>query len=41
VNALELSGLFVGVGFILTWWLAIPVGCLVGVVYTTRRRTST
>lgn len=39
-NALELSGLFVAVGFILTWWLAVPVGCLVGVVYTARRQTS-
>ncbi|MFC5280100.1 hypothetical protein ACFPM1_15220 [Halorubrum rubrum] len=36
-NALELSGIFIAVGFILTWWLAIPVGCLVGVVYTARR----
>lgn len=40
-NALELSGIFVAVGFILTWWLAIPVGCLVGVVYTARRQTAT
>ena len=40
-NALELSGLFVAVGFVLTWWLAIPVGCLVGVVYATRRQTAT
>ena len=40
-NALELSGLFVAVGFILTWWLAIPVGCLVGVVYPARRKNST
>ena len=36
-NAPELSGIFVTVGFMLTWWLAIPVGCLVGVVYTARR----
>jgi hypothetical protein len=40
-NALELSGLFVAVGFILTWWLAIPVGCLVGLVYAIRRPTAT
>lgn len=40
-NALELSGLFVAVGFILTCWLAIPVGCLVGLVYAARRPTAT
>lgn len=39
-NALELSGLFVAVGFVFTWWLAIPVGCLLGVVYTARRPTA-
>jgi hypothetical protein len=40
-NALELSGIFVAVGFILTWWLAIPMGCLMGVIYTARRPTAT
>lgn len=38
-NALGLSGFFVLVGFMLTWWLAIPVGCLVGLVYAARRST--
>ncbi|WP_049919997.1 hypothetical protein [Halobiforma nitratireducens] len=38
-NALELSGLFVAVGFMLTWWLAIPVGCLVGLIHAARHPT--
>lgn len=41
VNALELAALFVGVGFVLTWWLTIPIGCLVGVVYTASRPSAT
>lgn len=40
-NAVELSGIFVAVGFILTWWLAIPVGSLIGVAYTARRPHTT
>jgi len=38
-NAVELSGLFVAIGFMLTWWLAIPVGCLVGLIYAARHPT--
>ncbi|WP_049923729.1 hypothetical protein [Halopiger djelfimassiliensis] len=33
----ELSGLAVLVGFALTWWATIPVGCLTGLVYVTLR----
>ncbi|CAI50896.1 uncharacterized protein NP_6232A (plasmid) [Natronomonas pharaonis DSM 2160] len=36
-TAVELAGLIVGVGFALTWWLTIPIGCAVGCVYTTRQ----
>lgn len=36
-NALELSGFVVAVGFALTWWLAVPVGSLVGAVRAVRR----
>ncbi|SDR42222.1 hypothetical protein [Natronobacterium texcoconense] len=39
-NALELAGIVVAVGFALTWWLTIPVGCLVGVVYTVNSSTT-
>ena len=39
-NALELSALTVGVGFALTWWLAIPIGCLAGVVHVVRQPTA-
>lgn len=40
VNGLELASLFIAVGFVLTWWLTIPVGCLVGVAYTVSRPTA-
>jgi len=36
-TAIELAGLIIGVGFVLTWWLTIPIGCIVGSVYATRR----
>lgn len=39
-NALELSALTTGVGFILTWWLAIPIGCIAGVVHVARQSTT-
>lgn len=36
-NALELSAFAVGAGFALTWWLALPIGCLAGVAQVARR----
>lgn len=40
-NAFELAAFVVGVALVLTWWLAIPLGGLVGVVYAARRPTPT
>lgn len=37
VNGVELAGFIIAVGFMLTCWLTIPIGCLVGVAYTVSR----
>lgn len=34
VEAVEVSIGLVGLAFLLTWWITIPVGCLSGLVYT-------
>lgn len=38
-NAVELAGFTVLVGFALTWWAAVPVGCLAGAVQSARSAT--
>lgn len=40
VDGIEVAGLFVSVGFVLTWWLTVPTGCLAGAIYAERRETN-
>lgn len=35
-DALEVAFLSVVVGFLLTWWVTVPIGCLTGAVYANR-----
>ncbi|MEY7851834.1 hypothetical protein AB7C87_21830 [Natrarchaeobius sp. A-rgal3] len=35
-DALEVAFLSVVVGFVLTWWATVPIGCLTGLVYANR-----